>query len=297
MWIHKTKLTRKIMGNLALLLMVLAVRVGETGSARADVDLQKHGQTLGRIKNELSLLTPEELKENHGLLANILQELKTALKETKDKDAIKKYTVFRKKIVALYRQIEDRQRAFKKRNTLLKLEKTPKDFAHAPPSTEREKDQAKGGNRQLVLAPPQEVSQGAPTPSKTAPQPLSSQGLFVVEGKIIKQKRFVSQRRGGGRKKGVKSGFKWQAKIVRILYVPDTWEGEEIPEALQAGVYLYLPQKTHMNTYENKRSSGIKSALWHKLVDKRVEILVTPEGEVSSWKEIGTARRMMRGVK
>jgi hypothetical protein len=299
MWMQKTKLTRKIMGNLVRLLMVMAVSIGATGTCRATVDLQTHGQTLGRIKNELSLLTPAELKENHGLLATILQELKTALRQTTDKDAIKKYKAFRTKIVALYRQIEDRQRAFKKGKTLPKIEKTPKDFAHGSPSTEREEDQEKGGGLQLMRVPSQEVSQQPSTSLETSPQPpSSSQGLFVVEGKVIKQKRFVSQRRGGGRKKAVKAGFKWQAKIVRILHVPDNWEEtEDIPEALQKGVYLYLPEDTHMNTYENKRSSGIKSALWHKLVDKRVEILVTPEGEVQSWKEIGTARRMMRGVK
>jgi hypothetical protein len=298
MWMQQTKLTRKIMGNLVRLLMVMAITIGATGTCSATVDLQTHGQTLGRIKNELSLLTPAELKENHGLLATILKELKTALKQTTDKDAIKKYKAFRTKIVALYRQIEDRQRAFKKGKTLPKIEKTPKDFAHGSPSTEREEDQEQGGNLQLVLRPPQDLSQRAPAIPETLPQPPSSQGLFVVEGKVVKQKRFVSQRRGGGRKKAVKGGFKWQAKIVRILHVPDNWEEtEDIPEALQKGVYLYLPEDTHMNTYENKRSSGIKSALWHKLVDKRVEILVTPEGEVHSWKEIGTTRRMMRGVK
>jgi hypothetical protein len=108
------------------------------------------------------------------------------------------------------------------------------------------------------------------TPSPEFVQKAESKGLFVVEAKI---------------------GKDGKAFIVRTLYTPQEQQGA--PDALKAGQKLALEP----NQNKHQKGSQIRWKIWHKLVDKRVEILVTPAGTVDSWKEIGTGRRMGRSVK
>jgi hypothetical protein len=93
-------------------------------------------------------------------------------------------------------------------------------------------------------------------------------GLFVVEGRVKKD---------------------GTAEIVRFLHIPphqdrpDYWLGEHVemdPGMTKKG-------KTLARRWKN----------WHKMVDKRVEMLMTPDGTLVGWEEIGTGRRMVRGIK
>ena len=100
-------------------------------------------------------------------------------------------------------------------------------------------------------------------------------GLFVVEGKVTKDGK---------------------ARFVRVLYQPQSYKGKIPPDWSQQGFSL-SHETNHRNNPKNKKSGAIRWTGWHKMVDKRVEMLIDPEGNLVTWKEIGTGRRMVRGVK
>ena len=110
--------------------------------------------------------------------------------------------------------------------------------------------------------------------SRDALLAMAPKGLFVVEGRVNKD---------------------GTASPVGILYTPKGGSGEK-PTWMDNSFSLEKSQNRRSNE-KDKKSGAIRSKNWHKLVDKRVEMLITPDGQLKEWKTISTARRMGRSVK
>jgi hypothetical protein len=82
-----------------------------------------------------------------------------------------------------------------------------------------------------------------------------------------------------------------QATFVRVLDAPSS------PEASPDWTNKTFDLPSNKNAEASKKDGKIRWKGWHKKVDKRVEMVVNPNGELVSWQEIGTGRRMVRGVK
>jgi hypothetical protein len=121
----------------------------------------------------------------------------------------------------------------------------------------------------LPLNQPPGLPESADSPLAVAPK-----GLFVVEGRVNKD---------------------GTARPVGILYTPQGGSGDK-PTWMDNSFSLDQSQNRRSNE-KDKKSGAIRSKNWHKLVDKRVEMLITPDGQLKEWKTISTARRMGRSVK
>ena len=154
--------------------------------------------------------------------------------------------------------------------------KTSLPFAARPPKTRKQleyeefqKRHAANQARIALLNQPPGLPESADSPLAVAPK-----GLFVVEGRVNKD---------------------GTARPVGILYTPQGGSGDK-PTWMDNSFSLDQSQNRRSNE-KDKKSGAIRSKNWHKLVDKRVEMLITPDGQLKEWKTISTARRMGRRVK